>query len=561
MNKFLKNKKFVYVFVLVAIFIFSFGLRVININKAGKTIDENAYVEVGYHTIELLVNGKYFSELDRKIKFEDMFWFELPERPLPRYVYGILANWDIKEYHPNGKSLFNYDYTFARLGSAVVSSLAVVLVVVIGIEFVSLTVGIIAGLILATIPFYLGLSQLASIESFTMLSFTATVYTFLHFLKTPSKKNILITSFMLSMSLMTKYTNFLLVPLMFWMYFIWLPYNSSRVSKKKYILFIFAIFIISIAMIFVFWPLPWVKLKEIIDYEISIRINLTKHSVPEVFFGKLMFVPTIYYIVQFLITTPLVVLILFFTGLIKIAWLTKNIDEKKPILTNSFIEKLFRHTMRFFLMGVNTGVKKGARNKWILLCFVAWFCFPFVQSIYNFRQHGVRYIVEIYAPLALISAVGFEYLVKKYFNKVYLIVLVSFCLLVYMFYALYRITPYYIDYFNGLVGGAKGVYDKRLFQLGWWGEGNREAIYFLNSHAKLNSTVATAMSPIMSVPPANNLRISEYKNGEKYDYVVVPYYSVIREGFNDFEIRKNYQQIYCVKADGACLVTVYKSKK
>lgn len=561
---FFNNKKKIKIFALVLIFIFSFGIRLININKAGKTIDENAYVEVGYHTVELLVNGKYFPELDRKIKFEDMFWFELPERPLPRYVYGVLANWDIKEYHPNGKSIFNYDYTYARLGSAFISSLAVVLVVLIGFEFVSLTVGVIAGLILAMLPFYLGLSQLASIESFTMFFFTATIYAFFHFLNKPSKKNILITSLLLSMSLMTKYTNFLLVPLMFWMYFIWNSYNNKENKKQNYIVLIFLIFILSVAMIFVFWPLPWVKLKEIIDYEIAIRINLTKHSVPEVFFGRLMFVPVVYYVVQFLITTPIVVLILFIIGLSSMSGIIKRaaVEKKSRLFLNNYrADQLYVIAKRFFLINTKAQANSVTKNKWILFCFIAWFCFPFVQSIYNFRQHGVRYIIEIYAPLALISAVGFEYIIRKYINNLYFKILLAISLFIYMLLTLWKISPYYIDYFNGLVGGAKGVYEKKIFQLGWWGEGNKEAIYFLVNHAKPNSSVATAKIPTMSIPPAKNLNISEYEYGEKYDYVVVPHYSVIREGFNDFEVRKNYDLIYCVNADGACIVKVYKNPK
>jgi hypothetical protein len=275
--------------------------------------------------------------------------------------------------------------------------------------------------------------------------------------------------------------------------------------------------------------MPWFHLKEVLDMNYQLRIKDTGLSVPEVFYGKLILVPKVYYIVHFFITTPLIILGLFLVGSKKISDFSKNL-------------------------------KNSNKTKWILYSLIVWFIVPFVQSFYNFRQHGVRYIIEIYAPLALIAAFGFEQLVSRYTKKIRWKLLLFVPVVFYLFIILWRITPYYLDYFNLTVGGAKNVYEKRLFQLGWWGEGVKEAVVYLDNSAPIGSKVGLAVRPLLTLPPLKRLKTSVYKSTEKYDYVIVNHFNIIREGFNDEKIRMEYVPIYNVLADGAKLVTVYKHK-
>jgi len=129
-----------------------------------------------------------------------------------------------------------------------------------------------------------------------------------------------------------------------------------------------------------------------------------------------------------------------------------------------------------------------------------------------------------------------------------------------MFVVLIRITPYYLDYFNIVVGGAKTVYEKQLFQLGWWGEGLREMGLYLDNHAARGSKIGLAVEPLASVPILPNLKLSPYKVGESYDYVAVGYFNIVREKFDDSSVVKNYKWVYSVKADGAEIVKIYKRK-
>jgi len=499
------------ILLIILIFIFSISLRLWNLNSMGRTFDESAQIELGYKII-LIIKEK---------KFNDPLLSYPYHPPLTKYLYGWAGQYDLLGYRENGDPIFRYDWINARIISVFFSSLTVVFIVLIGWQYISPFVGIISGIIFSSVPFFLGLSQIASIESVLIFFFTASIYSFLNFLKKQSFINASIAGVLIGLAFETKYTNILLVPLIILIYSIWYFYKNKK--KNNYFnLKVIYIFLISFFMFFVLWPMPWFHLKEVIQANYQMRIVDTSHSIPEVFFGRLMLVPKIYYVVHFLITTPILLLILFIVGF-------KTVSFKK---------------------------------NWILYVLAVWFLFPFIQSLYNFRQHGVRYIIEIYAPFALISAIGFDHLVSKISKRIWLKFVFFVPVIIYMLAVLIRITPYYLDYFNILVGGTKNVYEKRLFQLGWWGQGMREAGLYIQKNVASGSQVAVVGGNSFSVMPSiNNVSVTKYEEDRRYDYIVVSYFQVIREGFNDIKIKNSYSPVYNVLADGAPLVTIYRQRQ
>lgn len=499
------SKKWILV---LCIFLFSISIRLWNLNQMGKTWDEDAYVEWGYNFVNLTIKGD----------FGNPYWYKKSASPpLSSYLFGVPARFDINRYDSKGNPVFNYDYTHVRLVSVLFSSLAVVLTVLFGWKYLSFFIGSSAGMILTMLPLFVGYSQLATLESLIIFFFTATVFSFFNLLMNFSKKNILLTGILLGLALEVKYTNILLLPLMCIIYLIYI-FNNKEKKWLPHIKSLIFIFIIGLATFFVLWPMPWFHLREVIEFNASLRYS--PYSVPEVFFGNLMHVPKLYYFIYFLITTPFLILSFFLIGLKKIS------DEKK----------------------------------WVLYSILAWFLFPFIQSIYNFRQHGIRYIIEIYTPLALIAAIGFDYIASKITKKALFKIILFAGVIIYLLVTLIRITPYYLEYFNIVVGGTRNVYEKKLFQIGWWGQGIKEAANYLIKNAPKNSRIGYAISPINSLPALPNLRAEEYRDIQQYDYVLVNYFHVLRERFDDSKIRLNYRALYSVKVDGATLVTVYKRK-
>ena len=96
------------------------------------------------------------------------------------------------------------------------------------------------------------------------------------------------------------------------------------------------------------------------------------------------------------------------------------------------------------------------------LIILLWFLLPFSLSFYSWRQHGLRYIIEIYPAIALISALGFDYLVNKLTNVNIKKLLYFTPIFIYLLIVLWQVKPYYLDYFNELVGGVNNVYNKNF---------------------------------------------------------------------------------------------------
>lgn len=496
--------------ILVFVFIFALSFRLWGLGDVGRTVDEEPGAQEAYKLTELALKGN----------FSDDFWWKYsPDHPpLTKYIRGIVTRPDIVRFK-NNTPIFSYDFTFARLFSAVLTSLTAVMVAFIGIRYISRFVGLTAGVIFSLIPPLLGHSTSIMWEPYILFFFTATVVSFLHFLKTPSIKVTILTGMLLGLSVLVKESNILLPPLMLLLYVIWWKFSNRKDGEKRLVKII-GIYFIGFVTFFALWPMPFFHLDYIIPFTQKLRLS-SALSVPEVFFGRLLLVPKIYYPVYLLITTPILVLALLFLG-------TKDILVKRS---------------------------------WLLFALLLWFLFPFIQTLYPMRQQGLRYIIEIYTPLSIIAAYGLENLFPRSITGIWLkgISLVFLALTILI--PLYKISPYYYDYFNILVGGPGYVYQVRSFQQGWWGQGTKEAGEYLKTHAPENARVGLAISPGNNVmPQVKKMTMTPYMPSERYDYVILNHYNIIREGFDDTEIKKQYNLVYTVDADGAKLVYIYKRK-
>lgn len=509
MKKFFKKHHIL--FLSIFVFLFAFAFRMWNLGEAGQVWDEVFLLrDYAYYHVRDALNMNWGS---------DYWWKLYPDHPpLVRYLRGFVALADIQGYRPDGLPIYRYDLFYDRMLSVFLTSFAAVIVFLIGARYITLFTGITAGIIFSMLPIPLGHSQLAMLEPLGIFFFTASMFTFFLFLEKPNKKRLTLAGIALGFALLARETHLMLYPMMLIMMIIKNKTTKTKFSKKL-LYQIFGIFGISFLTFFCFWPMPFFHLDYMIDFFWKLRLTTTT-SIPEVFFGKLMFVPIPYYFVYFIITTPLIILILCLIGL-------KKIDRSK---------------------------------KWVWYCLVLWLCFPFLMSFYPKKEQGIRYIIQITIPLSLIAALGYETLISKLTTKFNYKLLFLIPLFVYQFIILWRITPYYIDYFNILVGGAKGVYEKRLFHLAWWGEGSKEAGDYINAHAPKGATVGIAANPSHTFPPMPGKKVSLYEKNKKYDYVIVNFYNVVRIGFDDSEIKRNYNVVYSVMADGAPIVQVYQRK-
>ena len=500
------------IFGAILIFLFAFSLRVITLNVMGRTWDENEYVTDGYNMDELLIKGNFSSSY---------FYTTYDHPPLAKYIYGIPAHLDLKSLDKSGNPTFHYNLTYSRLLSSIFGSLSAVLVFLMAWEYVSPFVGSLSGIIFSALPVFIGLSQLVTTESILMFLFTGAIYGFIKLIDRISPRKVVFVGVLAGLAVLAKQSNLLLFPLFIFIYLIWYL-NFGKQHKLKFLnkslYSILWITLIAIITFMALWPMAFFHLNVI--NRIDSRLWLTFSPPPVIFWGKLILSPVIYYITIFFITTPLLVIVAALIGL-------KAIDNKK---------------------------------NWILYAIVFWFCFPFIQSFYPFRANGIRYIVEIYAPLSIIAGIGIGFIVEKLKVRKNLKLGVLLLTVMYVLVVDAQIQPYYLDYFNALVGGIQGVYKNQYFEIGWWGEGLGEAGNYLKRVANKGSTVGLAVSPALAFPQLNDLKVSTYSANLKFDYVVVNYFHVLRDSFNDSQIKKNYKLIHQVMAGGAPLVDIYSSK-
>ena len=355
-----------------------------------------------------------------------------------------------------------------------------------------------------------------------MLFFTASVFFFLEYLSKPTSRNLIVTGVLLGCSVLVKQSNIIIVPLLF---FIAITKNvtAGKKIKRKTLFFdirsIAFIILISFFTCFALWPMPFFHLNELLEVQNKMWVLAVKLPPPEVYFGVLRLVPKPYYVVMFLFTTPLLLLVL----------------------------------------GILGGAKVLMRKKFMMVVVLVWFFFPFFQTFYPFKQHGVRYIIEIYAPFSLLCGIGLEFFCEA-LRKVQYIKSISIAfVLVYLFIVLSKVSPYYLDYFNEIIGGNNYVYRHTLFQMGWWGQGIEEAVKFISSKEKNVVTVAVnGPQPATVVPRLWNIKTVYYNRNSDSDYVIVPYFDVVRLGFPEEELKAKYKEVHSVFVDNAKLVKVYK---
>lgn len=504
----------------ILILLFALALRLWNFGEAGRWSDEQALMEHGYNLNQLIKN----------LDFSNPFWYKkaIDHPPLAFYFYGLTSKYDYKFFalkqlpsygnlKPKGSPVFTYDLPYSRAISVVASLLSILLVFFIGVRFFSLFIGILSTIILSMLPHFLGYSQFVDLETWVMLSFTACVFTYLLYLEKNKLIYLILTGILAGISLEVKESNMLIFAFYFWTYF--LPKQQAKKKSSAYNLLL--IVIIAFFTCFVIWPMPILHFPEYFKY---IQTTWLKEGlIPERIFGRVTGARAYYYVLAFFITTPAVLIALTFLG------------------------------MKVYLQN---------RKNWKFCVIIIWFFVPLLMSFFHVRQHMVRYIIEFYAPLSILSAIGFEYIINKFTKNVFLKYLSISFLIAYLSIILINIAPFYLEYYNELVGGTKNVYEKKLFLIGWFGEGLKEPGIYIAKNAKKNSIVGLAINPSIetAVYTIPELRYEKFNPANVYDFIIVNYYNVVRIGFDEKPLKNDYKLVYTEKADGADFVHVYKHK-
>lgn len=510
----LSHKRIGFVLLLI-IFIFAFSVRYVNLMDAGITWDEPDYVQAGIIYIDNL----------QHLKFDSNAFIANDEHPpVAKYLYG-LAIWAFN----SGNEDFNA-YIVARTVSVILGALTCAILFLIGKEFFSMPTAFLSALILALMPDFVAHTQIATLDGPTAFFFTLTMYLFMMALKNNSKGYYFASAISLGLLADTKFTGFLILPIMALLFIVWryLTKNDTGVKladQLRHYLPLFILYaLISTGVAIIIYPWIWGGFDHImltIDHW-----TLWSNTPTEYFLGTMQQAPIYYYPVYFLATTPALLFI--------------------PIVIGVYVILRSRDPYK--------------------LAILLWLIVPFAYSLSSFKQNGMRYILMIYPALALIIGYGLEITAEKivsYLNQKSKTSSIFFILgavtVVYLIITLSSVSPYYLDYYNGLIGGPSNVKANNLLEFGWWGEGLYDPVMYIEHNAPPNSTVYLDVRPSHTVDiyPKNATYITSITENTKIDYVI---YNAMNELYQpqNFTSTK-FRLVHVTTVEGVPISKVYKN--
>jgi 4-amino-4-deoxy-L-arabinose transferase-like glycosyltransferase len=181
------------------------------------------------------------------------------------------------------------------------------------------------------------------------------------------------------------------------------------------------------------------------------------------------------------------------------------------------------------------------------------FAAPLVAMFSPVKQDGVRYVLPCVAVLALVAAAGVDFVAATLRRRGAFATLGS-AVVVYLAITCARIHPYYLDYYNELVGGPAGAAASKSFETAWWGEGVDRAVDYVNAHAAPNAVVhRDCIEPAHLAWFRGDLWTPMTPDPTKAEWIVA-YQPAVRR----CPVPPDAKAVFTVDAQGAPLAIVYR---
>ena len=278
------------------------------------------------------------------------------------------------------------------------------------------------------------------------------------------------------------------------------------------------------------WPDPVTRVEKVIGFYKG--IGIASSLPPERFMGP--FGLNTYPGQWILFTTPILVLMLFFVGLVAIV--TRMRREKS-------LSSLF---------------------------FVLWFLVPLARvSFGNANTYGgIRQIMEYIPAMAVIAGIGGSYIAQRTKIKKNLVKAVALgAVFLILVIPLKETHPNENVYFNALAGGLSGAKESEFPYWGFsFGSAYRSGIVWINENADQNANLVYAYELIPNIPrlwirPDINLSNSN-RSGylRKGEYVItLTYQGTAQRSYYDSYLENFLIPVYESKVDGVAVVKVWKN--
>lgn len=480
-----------------AVFALALAVRLVGLNQAGQTWDEDEYWSSGRnYVVNLLTHDFRLSAWE----------WNYQHPPVTKYIAGIGA-------------LLEDGFGAARALFAILGAATCAIVVGIAGRLHGLRAGIAAGVLAALTPHLIAHSRVVGHETPSVFFWALSIWLALRVFPAEETldeqvralpRRLALVGVALGLAVGTRFTNLLAAPVVGFAILVTAPRGARILSCA---LGFFTIAAAGLVTFWAIWPRMWTT--PIRHLEISYA-KLKLPHLPEPFLGDITNAPPAYYfLVALFFTTPLVIMLLAVYG---------GIARRS----------------------VASAVVVG------LLFFV-----PFIIARSPVRQDGVRYVLPALLALVVAGGAGLDHLgrlVKRVPPW-----LPTGVVGVYLALVCWRIHPYYLDYFGSHVGGAKRVQERRLLEVGWWGEGIHEAVAHVNRHAAPGASVLRLVEPTHVTWFRGDLwpKLVENPAARDVDWIVVnDAYLVGRN--RAWKPPAGFVEAHRVEADGAVLARVFR---
>lgn len=436
-----------------------------------------------------------------------------------------IAAWQWNYQHPPVMKLlagigaqFADGFGPARAMSAIWSALGCALLVPIGARLFSLRVGALAALIAALLPPMVAHGQIVGHESPTVLWWSLAVLLALGVHdRLPDderaglrvlRRRLIWLGVAIGIAIASRFVNGLVAPLCG---LILLAQSPVRWRRATVLWGALLLLIAASATLYIVWPLLWTQ--PLTGLFTALR-KLGQPHATEPFLGTVTNRPGPHYFVVYLFATlPVGVLIAVLIGSTRLA-----LERTRSALITA-----------------------------------AWVAIPLGVMASPVRQDGVRYVMPCLLTFALIAAVGIEQLAlwiraRRAFG------IAAGVLAGYLAITLFRVHPYYLDYFGEHVGGAGRVADRGMFEVAWWGEGIDRAVDYVNTHAAPGDRVdRRCIEPNHLAWFRDDLWPTLAQSANDADWIV--HYAPARR---PCEIPAYAREVYRITSDGAVMAIVYR---
>ena len=460
---------------------------------AGQTWDEDVYWASGRNYLQNFLAGD----------FRAQSWIWNSEHPaLAKWLYGPATLWS-ESFEP------------ARLVSIVIGALTCALLYLVGRDLVNRRVGLLGAGLSLVLPHILAHHTIIGLEAPTGLFYTLSVWLFYRAMQRDQNSGLhLAAGLCVGLVAATRVSNLSVLLLLGVLYVV--AHRGELLERRRFPMpmTLGLLPLVALVTFVALWPYLWENPMRHVGLMLS---HWEPDKYLEWFLGKKQPPHWYYFPLYFSVTMPvgaLAALALFFG-------------------------RLAQHRDRAHL------------------CLVVWFLAPFVVMLSPLARDGVRYLYPALFAGCLLMAAGLDWicgLAARLLRRPGLarpaLAVLGTALWLYVFYCGSTVHPYYLDYYNELTGGPARVAKGHIFEIGWWGEGLKEANDYISKVAPPRAKV------MVYAHPAHVVRLRE----DLLQVSHVPHadYIIFNDLFNDRPRSKEHHVSYVVRAAGAPLAWVYE---